>query len=102
MGGATMIDRVTITWPDLRSQTISKIEADQTITLRNKDAIEKEGPSRTEPQTLFTVLNDPKPLHFKHQLIKVCILIIQVSPYPPKNRVSPDHRSGSSRHSQGW
>ena len=38
----------------------------------------------------------------KLMLMKVWILIIQVSPYPPKNRVSPDHRSGSNRHIQSW
>ncbi len=67
LGDATTIDRLIITWPDLKSQTISNIEADHTITLRNEDAIDMVESSRTEQQTLFTSLNDPLPLHFLHK-----------------------------------
>ena len=67
LGGATLIDRLIVTWPDLRSQTISHIEADRTITLRNEDATDMVESSRREPQTLFTSLNDPKPIHFRHK-----------------------------------
>ena len=67
LGEATQVDRLIITWPDLKSQTISNIEADRTITLRNDDAVEVVESSRTEPQTLFTSLNDLKPLHFLHK-----------------------------------
>ena len=67
LGDATRIDSLIITWPDLRSQTISNIEADQTISLRNEDAIEVEESTRPEPQTLFTLLDDPKPIHFQHK-----------------------------------
>jgi len=67
LGEATLIDRLIVTWPDLRSQTISNIEADRTITLRNEDATDMVESSRREPQTLFTSLNDPKPIHFRHK-----------------------------------
>jgi len=67
LGEATQIDRLIITWPDLSIQTLSNLEVDRTITLRNEDAIKKEEPARTEPQRLFTSLSDPKPLHFLHK-----------------------------------
>lgn len=70
LGDVTEIDRLIITWPDLRSQTISNIEADRTITLRNEDAMdtaESAESSGTEEKTLFTSLNDPVPLHFLHK-----------------------------------
>ena len=67
LGNAAMIDSLIITWPDLRSQTISNIEADRTISLRNEDAVDKEESTRPEPQKLFTLLDDPKPIHFQHK-----------------------------------
>lgn len=67
LGEASLIDKLVITWPDLRSQTLSKLEADQTISLRNADALMVTVPPGPEPQTLFTLLDDPKPLHFLHQ-----------------------------------
>ena len=67
LGDATRIDSLIIIWPDLRSQTLSNIEADQTVTLRNADAIDMEESTSAEPQTLFTLLDDPKPIHFQHK-----------------------------------
>ena len=67
LGDANTIDRLTITWPDLRSQTISNIEADRTITLLNEDATEVEEPALKESEKLFTLLDAPLPLSFKHR-----------------------------------
>lgn len=67
LGDANTIDRLIITWPDLRSQTISNIEADRTITLRNEDATEVEEPTIMEPERLFMLLDAPKPLAFQHR-----------------------------------
>ncbi|MEA3461427.1 MAG: VCBS repeat-containing protein, partial [Bacteroidota bacterium] len=66
LGDATTVDRLTITWPDLSLQTISNIEADRTLTLRNDDAVHVEEPAKTEPPLLFMQVNNPKPLHFLH------------------------------------
>ena len=67
LGDATRVDRLTITWPDLRSQTLSNIEADRTLTLRNEDAIYEDEPPGPETLTLFTCLKDHKPLHYLHK-----------------------------------
>ena len=67
LGDATQVDRLAITWPDLRSQTLTHLEVDQTITLRNDDAIFMEESPPPDPQRLFTVLKDPEPLHFLHE-----------------------------------
>ncbi len=67
LGDATRVDRLIITWPDLRSQTISNIEANQTITLRNEDAEFLEEPVPPEPKLLFTRLDDPEPPDFLHK-----------------------------------
>ncbi len=67
LGAATEVDRLTVVWPDLRSQTLSKLEVDQTIVLRNEDATFKEESPLPEPKRLFSVLKDPEPLHFLHE-----------------------------------
>ena len=67
LGAAAHIDSLTIIWPDLRSQTLRKLEADQTIILRNEDAILLEELPPPDPQMLFTRLNDPKPLNYLHR-----------------------------------
>ena len=67
LGEATQVDRLTVIWPDLRSQTLSNLEVDQTITLHNDDAIFEEESLPPDPQRLFTVLKDPQALHFLHQ-----------------------------------
>jgi len=67
LGTASVIDRLVITWPDLRSQTLHNIEADQTITLHNENAIFEEQSPAPEPQRLFSLLDDPLPLHFRHK-----------------------------------
>jgi len=65
LGDANTIDSLTITWPDLRSQTLSKIEADRTITLRNEDAIEKVLFAPERPGMLFTRMDNV--LDFQHR-----------------------------------
>ncbi|MEN8203109.1 MAG: VCBS repeat-containing protein [Bacteroidota bacterium] len=67
LGDAPRVDSLIITWPDLRSQTLSNIEADRSITLRNEDAIFQEEPPPPDPQTLFVSLQDRDPLHFLHR-----------------------------------
>lgn len=67
LGDATMVDRLMIIWPDLRTQTISNIKANQTITLRNEDAEFMEEAAPPEPARLFTRLYDPEPPDFRHE-----------------------------------
>ncbi len=67
LGNATRVDRLTITWPDLRSQTLSNIEVDRTLTLRNEDAIYEDETPEPETPVLFTSLKDHKPLRYLHK-----------------------------------
>ncbi len=38
LGEATVADEIKVTWPDMKEQVIRSVKADQTITLRNRDA----------------------------------------------------------------
>ncbi len=67
LGDATRIDSLTITWPDMRSQTLTNIEADRTITLKNEDAKFEEKSPSSDPQALFIPLNDTNLLHYQHK-----------------------------------
>jgi hypothetical protein len=65
LGNATLVDSLLITWPDLRSQLLRNLEADQTITLRNEDAILRDKAPVPDPPTLFSPHTHP--LAFRHR-----------------------------------
>jgi hypothetical protein len=67
LGKATVIDSLLITWPDLRIQVLTDLEVDQTMVLRNEDAVEREESPGAEPETLFTPLRDPVPVFIQHR-----------------------------------
>ena len=62
------VDRLIITWPDLRSQTLTNLEVDQTHHPAQRGChIRRRIPSSRIRKSLFTVLKDPEPLHFLHR-----------------------------------
>ncbi|MEN8230100.1 MAG: VCBS repeat-containing protein, partial [Bacteroidota bacterium] len=67
LGSATTVDQLTITWPDLRVQTLGNIEVDQTIELNNEDAAMMEPQPDPVQQTLFQSVNENRPLQYLHQ-----------------------------------
>ena len=66
LGQATSIDNLKVVWPDLKTQTISDIKVNQTITLKNKDAVKETLQSSPEYKPIFKSLTQNKPLAFKH------------------------------------
>lgn len=67
LGKAARVDSLTIIWPDLRTQTIRNLEADQSIILDNEEAGFEKRPRSPEPETLFVPLKEPRILPFMHQ-----------------------------------
>jgi len=67
LGEASLVDTLTITWPDFRVQTLQNIAVDQTITLDNKDAIASGKELEREIQTLFEPVDHNKPLDYRHR-----------------------------------
>ena len=67
VGKATIIDSLKITWPDLREQVLTAVEADQTIILHNNDAqiVSTENGTGNINRFLFA-LDNKKILDFKH------------------------------------
>ncbi|MCK5463364.1 MAG: VCBS repeat-containing protein, partial [Bacteroidales bacterium] len=66
LGDANSIDKLSITWPDMRVETLLNIGVDQTITLDNEDAKREIPETKPRVQTMFKSLNKNKPLHYKH------------------------------------
>jgi len=66
IGKATVVDSLTIIWPDLRRETLRNIRADQTITLYNKNArhVRPAPPEKIHP--LFREESPAKILPYKH------------------------------------
>jgi len=67
LGKASLIDSLKIIWPDLSMQVLRNMEVDQTIVLRNEEALEQPAPSGTEGETLFTALRYPKSFPIQHK-----------------------------------
>ncbi len=67
LGDASSIDILTITWPDLRVQTLENITVNQTITLNNEDAKFVDKQPEPDFQTIFKSMNDNKPLNYRHK-----------------------------------
>jgi enediyne biosynthesis protein E4 len=66
LGKSLAVDRLKVTWPDLREQIITDIKADQTLILHNNDAVQGIPVEPTVYKPLFTPLNSGKVLPFKH------------------------------------
>jgi hypothetical protein len=66
LGEAVTVDDLTVTWPDLRVQTLSNINADQTITLDNEEARIEEPEPKKVYQTIFKPLKDEEIIQYRH------------------------------------
>jgi hypothetical protein len=66
LGKTTTIDKLIITWPDLRVQTLYNIGVDQTITLDNEQAIPEKPEMKTDYPAIFKSLDKNKSLHYRH------------------------------------
>lgn len=66
IGHSDMVDTLKITWPDLREQILTSVQADRTITLRNSDAKIKENIIREIPPALFSALKNKGVLDYRH------------------------------------
>ncbi|MCD6597306.1 MAG: VCBS repeat-containing protein [Bacteroidales bacterium] len=67
IGHAGTIDKLKITWPDLKVQELKNIPVNQTITLNIADASFVKKQPETLLQPLFESMNNPKPLEYLHR-----------------------------------
>jgi hypothetical protein len=58
LGKSTVADTVQVTWPDGKTQTITNVKTNATITLRYTEATEKKSSGATTPSPMFVA--DPK------------------------------------------
>ena len=67
VGGATSIDTLHVTWPDGKTQIITAVKTDQTLTLNNSDATKTENISHEHIQCVFEEVGqqliDPAAVH---------------------------------------
>jgi len=67
VGGATSIDTLHVTWPDGKTQIITAVKTDQTLTLNNSDATKTENISHEHVQCVFEEVGqqliDPAAVH---------------------------------------
>ncbi len=66
IGKATFIDSLRIIWPDLRTQILTGLKADQTITLSNNEANSPSPEVRPEFHPLFEPLDEKKIVDYRH------------------------------------
>lgn len=59
LGKETMIDTLTIVWPDGRTQIHSAVKADQTLSLSQKEATAQKKKEEAKPTPLFTAITSP-------------------------------------------
>jgi hypothetical protein len=67
LGNASSIDSIHVTWPDLREQVMRNVDADQTITLNNKDAAQASPPVQPAFHPLFEKLTADDILEYRHR-----------------------------------
>jgi hypothetical protein len=67
IGKATVIDSLTIIWPDLRRETLKNIKADQTITLYNKNARHIRPRPKKQIRPLYEKVPAAGMIAYKHQ-----------------------------------
>ena len=66
LGKAARVDKLTIIWPDLKTQTLHDLKADQTITLFNKDAKDTLIEKQKKYQPLYNPIPAYKSIAYKH------------------------------------
>ena len=66
LGKATTVDKLKITWPDMREQVLTDVGADQTIILHNEDAQTVIQHTASEYQPVFGPINNKVILDYKH------------------------------------
>src|SRR3989449_2136522 len=66
LGRSTQIDSLLVTWPDRRSQTLTIVAVDRTLTLSQQDATRPSPGSRPGSQSLFADVTDHLALDFTH------------------------------------
>lgn len=70
LGEHKTVDKLTVTWPDGSIQTITDVQANQNLTLSQKDAADankKEPVPATRPQPLFDEVTDSLGFNYIHQ-----------------------------------
>ncbi|MEQ9443179.1 MAG: VCBS repeat-containing protein [Cyclobacteriaceae bacterium] len=68
IGGTSKIDSLRVRWPDGKSQLLTEIQPDQTITIEYQDADQRfENPVRTTETPLFQAASETYGVAFKHQ-----------------------------------
>lgn len=67
LGKAKSIDKLRIIWPDLREQLLTEIKVDQTIILRNDEAVMTKKETPPPIKTTFKKVNKNLPLRYKHE-----------------------------------
>src|SRR5207249_11964912 len=67
LGGSTQIDSLLVTWPDRRSQTLTNVAVDRTLTLSQQDATGPSPGSRPGSVPLFADVTDRLAIDFTHR-----------------------------------
>ncbi|HXE84132.1 MAG TPA: VCBS repeat-containing protein, partial [Gemmatimonadales bacterium] len=67
LGAATRVDTLTVTWPDHRTQVVTNISADTTITLSQSEARTLPSYRPTVLPPLFTDITASLPITYKHR-----------------------------------
>src|SRR5438876_5666689 len=67
LGSSTQIDSLLVTWPDRRSQTLTNVAVDRTLTLSQQDATGPSPGSRPGSVPLFADVTDRLAIDFTHQ-----------------------------------
>jgi hypothetical protein len=66
LGKASVVDTLIVTWPDLREQILTSLEADKTLILHINDSKAPSIKTPPEYHPIFVPLNNRKILDFKH------------------------------------
>jgi hypothetical protein len=67
LGNASLVDQLRVTWPDLREQTLTAVQVNQTITLHNEAAhTANPGIEKKVYNPVFKLLGNKNLLDFKH------------------------------------
>ena len=67
LGGVTQVDTVVVRWPDGFSQTLAGVKANQRLTLRREEALEKTPPRPAPTPTLFKDQTAASGLKYRHE-----------------------------------
>ncbi len=67
LGEATNVDEVNVIWPDGKIQVLQNLEPNQTLVLKQADAVTKEVSSDASSKTYFTDMSADSLINFKHE-----------------------------------